>query len=128
MTSPTFEDWLTRFNNHMKRQKRRILLFLDNATCHPALTLSNIKLQFLPPNSTSKVQPLNQGIIKALKARYRKKLLQHLIGQMDLTASATELSRKITILDATYWIAEAWDKTSLTTIQKCFAASGFSNV
>ncbi|KAK3087436.1 hypothetical protein FSP39_005888 [Pinctada imbricata] len=58
MTSEIFTDWLKSFNAKMKREKRNVLLFLDNAPCHPKLTLSNVTLKFFPPNTTiSAVRP-----------------------------------------------------------------------
>ncbi|GFV50387.1 tigger transposable element-derived protein 6 [Trichonephila clavipes] len=59
MTTELFNEWLISLNSDMKREKRHILLFLDNCTVHNnAPPLSNVKLQFFPPNSTSKLQPL----------------------------------------------------------------------
>jgi hypothetical protein len=52
----------------MGREKRKFLLFVDNATSHPKdLKLKNIKIVFLPPNTTSIRQPLDQDIIKNFK-------------------------------------------------------------
>ena len=39
------------------------------------LGLSNMTLVFLPPNVTTVVQPLDQGIITSFKIQYKKKLL-----------------------------------------------------
>lgn len=59
MTTSIFEEWLLNLDKKMGHQKRNILLFLDNATCHAHQpNLKNIKLQFLPPNTTSHLQPL----------------------------------------------------------------------
>ncbi|GFT75932.1 tigger transposable element-derived protein 6 [Trichonephila clavipes] len=64
MTTELFNEWLVSLNSDMKREKRHILLFLDNCTVHNnVLPLSNVKLRIFPPNSTSKLQPLDQGII-----------------------------------------------------------------
>ncbi|CAC5385465.1 unnamed protein product [Mytilus coruscus] len=74
MTEATFLDWIKSVNRIMRLKKRNIILFLDNATSHShEIQLSNVKLSFLPPNTTSKLQPLDLGIIRAFKARYRKK-------------------------------------------------------
>ncbi|GFX15150.1 tigger transposable element-derived protein 6 [Trichonephila clavipes] len=68
MTTELFNEWLITLNSDMKREKRHILLFLDNFTVHNNTPpLSNVKLQFSPPNSTSKLQLLYQGIIHNFK-------------------------------------------------------------
>ncbi|GBN51644.1 hypothetical protein AVEN_130672-1 [Araneus ventricosus] len=54
-------DWLVELDNKIKKQKRKSILFMDNATFHPDdLKLKNINLVFLPPNTTSMLQPLDQ--------------------------------------------------------------------
>lgn len=58
------------FDKKKKKQIRKIILFLDNATSHPDLKLKNINLIFLPPNTTSHCQPLDQFIIQNFKVIY----------------------------------------------------------
>ena len=62
--------------------------FIDNCTAHPKVQdLQSIELFFLPPNTTSEIQPCNQGIINALKAHYRKmvnQLIQAIDGESTL--------------------------------------------
>ncbi|GBL55546.1 hypothetical protein AVEN_89607-1 [Araneus ventricosus] len=71
MTAAIFEEWLTNFNKKMAKEGRKVLLVLDNATCHKHQTvLKNVKLLFLSPNMTSKLQPLDHGIIKWFKLEY----------------------------------------------------------
>ena len=51
----------------MIAEGRIVLLFLDNAPSHPKILqegLKNIKLEFLPNNTTSRLQPCDAGIIK----------------------------------------------------------------
>jgi hypothetical protein len=57
MTGVLFDEWLRKVNNRMKAQKRNIILLLGNCGAHPKLEMSNVKLTFLPPNTTSKLQP-----------------------------------------------------------------------
>ena len=72
-----FRDWFQ--NKFMPRVKRfcsgkgipfKILLLLDNAPGHPdAIEMSNenVEIVFLPPNTTSIIQPMNQGCLDPLK-------------------------------------------------------------
>ena len=73
-------------------QQRNCLMLLDNASSHggadtlltkvgslDAFRLSNLLLLFLPPNCTSVVQPLDQGIIAAFKAHYKGKLARCMV-------------------------------------------------
>lgn len=65
MTSGLFTDWVKDFNARMRRAGRSVLLLLDNAPSHlHDLKLSNVRLVYLPANTTSKLQPLDQGIIQ----------------------------------------------------------------
>ena len=56
-------------------QDRKNLLFIDNAPGHVNLEYSNIKLSFLPPNTTNHLQPLDAGITAQTKAPYKKQML-----------------------------------------------------
>lgn len=61
MTSKLFEDWVMSVNEDMKKDNRSILLIVDNCPAHPEMPgLSNITLRFLPPNTTSEVQPMDR--------------------------------------------------------------------
>ncbi|KAK4513285.1 uncharacterized protein ATC70_011853 [Mucor velutinosus] len=51
---------------------RKVALLVDNASVHKLKEeLSNIKLIFLPANTTSKLKPLDAGIIANFKAQFR---------------------------------------------------------
>ena len=64
MTSEIFTAWIKKFDCSMHQQDRRVLLFVDNCRAHPHVTqLKATKLVFLPPNTTAKLQPCDQGII-----------------------------------------------------------------
>lgn len=105
----------------MRSKKRHIMLFLDNATSHShELQLSNVKLSCLQTNCTSKLQPLDLGIIRAFKARYKKMMLSHLISNMENCITVTELTKQISVLDAINWINKSWNDTNSSTVVKCF--------
>jgi hypothetical protein len=126
MTRDIFHSWLKAMNNKFQRQNRKILLFVDNCSAHPDVQLSNIKVKFLPPNTTSKLQPCDAGIIQTLKTNYRAQLVNHILFHIDNCSSASELAKSVNLLDAMKWILKAWTCLTATTIQKCFRNCGFS--
>lgn len=125
MTCDIMKEWLLQFDRRMGIQKRKILLFLDNAASHPKdLQLTNIKIIFLPPNTTAFCQPLDQGIIKNFKMFYRMMIL-HTLAQMDTVYSVQNLIKTVDQLDAIYFMTKAWDQVTDTTIQNCFRKATF---
>ena len=85
-------------NKRLVKQERRILLFIDNVGSHdPALKdkFSNINIIFLLNNTTSRLQPLDAGIINNFKVHYRR-FAQ--IDSTNLTVSA--LVTKVDVLTA----------------------------
>lgn len=55
---------------NQKKLPIRAVLLLDNAPSHPSekeLVKEDIKVIFLPPNVTSLIQPMDQGVIEWLK-------------------------------------------------------------
>ena len=127
MTSGIFETWLKKFDKHMGRKGRKVLLFLDDATSHSDVQLCNVKLKFLPPNTTSILQPLDQRIIAAMKRKYHKTQLQYMITQMGKSKEkdCSQLLKEINVLKAIYWIKQAWNDVKSNTIAKCFKKCGF---
>ena len=125
MNTIMFDEWLKDLNRSMAKKKRNILLFVDNAPSHPQIKLSNVVIKFFPANCTSELQPMDQGIIKKLKTGYRKRLLRRVIAKIDSCETGDELVKSVNVLDAIYWVAQAWQDVTQETIQKCYARSGF---
>ena len=84
MTTEIITSILGKIYQQMEVSKRKNILFMDNAPCHPK-SLSeqypNIKVVFLPKNTNSRLQPLDSGIIRNFKLKYRKKLLKFVIRE-----------------------------------------------
>lgn len=121
MTADCFRSWLASVNSEMMKRNRNILMFIDNCPAHPkGLRFSNIRVEFLPPNSTSCLQPLDQGIIKVVKHYYRKKLVLRYIAAVDSGQSP----QPITVLDAMQNITAAWHNITRETAANCFRKSG----
>nr|XP_042912844.1 tigger transposable element-derived protein 6-like [Parasteatoda tepidariorum] len=132
MTSSIFTKFLLEWDKELKNEK--VVLLLDNCSAHPAdedLSLKNIKLVFLPPNTTAIIQPLDQGIIRSFKFHYRKMVVQKIISDIDCDSSselltANKLSKSLTILESMHLIRNSWDIVSTQTISNCFKKCGLS--
>ena len=99
MTSDIWTDWLKKMDNLMRCKKRPIVMLCDNCAAHSSdVRLTNIKLVFLPPNTTSLIQPMDQGIIANFKQHYRSLVLRHLMADIDANDTpntrAAELARR----------------------------------
>ncbi|XP_052071173.1 tigger transposable element-derived protein 4-like [Mytilus californianus] len=131
MTSEYFKEWIKAFNNDMQRQRRHVILLVDNCSAHPESAgagLQHVVLKFLPPNTTSIIQPCDQGIIRNLKAYYRSNMVRKVIriieaSEVKLTANA--LARKLTLLDAVHLLKKSWSCVTTLTIINCFKKGGF---
>lgn len=122
MTSELFKDWLKKVDRQMSLNKRKILLFVDNCTAHIDIPgqLNYITIKFLPANTTSMLQPLDQGIIQNFKVLYRKQVVDFILNSIE-----NDTSTAIHLLDAMRFSLKAWNSVSTTTIFNCFKKAGF---
>ena len=129
MNSNLFAELVKGVDRKMRRQNRKILLFMDNASSHQELDLANVKIVKLPAKSTSILQPMDQGIIQALKLKFYKQQSQCIISKMEKSPlSGTDLLKEVTVLDTIYWINRAWKDITSTCIKRCFKKCGFDKV
>lgn len=105
---------------------------MDNFSAHnaavealnslPKTALKNTRIVFLPPNVTSRYQPLDQGIIAAWKAHYKRKWLRFLMFEADHGRDAL---KKMDVLQAMRWGIQAWhNDVTEAAICNCWAKSG----
>ena len=129
MTTELMKEWLISLNKKMVAENREVILFLDNAPVHPHLSLSNIKLQFFPPGTTAKLQPMDAGIIQTLKLKFRKRQLSYILHKLDTdtTSTGAAILRTANILQAINWLSASWRDVLPETIMKCFKSCGFTN-
>ncbi|KAK4325247.1 hypothetical protein Pmani_004205 [Petrolisthes manimaculis] len=70
----------------------RFLLIIDNAPSHPRAMedwADNIEVLFMPPNTTSLIQPINQTVIAAFKAYYQRRTMAQLVQALDNNPNIT---------------------------------------
>lgn len=78
-----FSPYVKRYCEHHKLEPKALLL-LDNAPGHPDQletleTCIPVKVVFLPPNTTSVIQPMDQGVIANFKANYLRRTFRQLV-------------------------------------------------
>ncbi|KAJ5111402.1 mariner-Tc1 transposon family protein [Penicillium argentinense] len=125
MSGQIFEGWLRWFDNTMSG--RKVVLLLDHISAHKAAfeqidegpsPLKNTLVIWLPPNSTSHFQPLDQGIIRTWKAYWKRRWVRFILEEYE---EGRDPSRSMHVLHAVRWGIEAWEfDLSSKTIQRCF--------
>ncbi|XP_015448017.1 zinc finger protein 28 homolog isoform X3 [Pteropus alecto] len=120
MTQLLFQDALLNcYANEMEKYclenniPFKILLIVDNAPGHPPFIGDlhpNIKVVFLPPNITSLIQPMDQGVIAAFKAYYLRRTFAQAIAAVEEDTKKTLMQfwKDYNIYDCIKNLAWAW--------------------
>lgn len=100
----------------------KVILLIDNAPGHPPKTHINfdarVEVVFLPPNLTSLLQLMDQGVIKTFKAYYTRRSFAHLNEAMrkNNELSVKDFWKKFNVLDAVRIIGQSWNEISQKTL------------
>ena len=95
MTGEILATVLMQLNQQLFASNRSVLLIMDNAGCHPdnlKVKFTNIRVILLPPNTTSKLQPLDLGIIQNFIVHYRRLFLRHVLAKIDECETASDVT------------------------------------
>ncbi|EEC14122.1 centromere protein B, putative [Ixodes scapularis] len=94
---------------------------ITDIMAHPkdTLFLRNLRIVFLPANTTSHLQPLDAGIIKNVK--HRKCIVRRFLARV----SRGEDPGKLTLLDAMHYLNASWESVTSETVKNCFRKCGF---
>lgn len=126
MTASIFTKEIRQWDDSLRKEKRKILLLIDNCPAHPKLhNLTNIKIVFLPANCTSVLQPMDQGVIRSFKCNYRRLLILNLIEKID-NSDKTVYDAKVSVLDAIRLFSDAWQSVTEKVIRNCFKKPGLA--
>ena len=129
MTGHIFQEWFQQtfvpaVCKHLRKLKlaEKVVLLLDNCSANPpAAQLSTrdgkITVLYLPKNTTSKIQPLDQGIIANFKINYRRELVRAIVENDKLV---TAYLKSLTLKDAIYMTGTAWGGVKESTILNCW--------
>ena len=104
MDSILFKGWVCEVDRYFTKEGRKFVLLVDKCPAHPSIdNLVPTELIFLPPNTTSKLQPMDQGIIRSL------------------------IIPEFSILDDMQMLDVAWGKVSTKTVVNCFEKAEILN-
>ena len=99
----------------------KAVLFVHN--CSPHLDEEElisadgkVIVKFFPPNVTSLIQPMDQGVLVAIKRQYRRKILEELVFQDNNGTSLVNFLRKIHLLKVLEMITASWNEIQPKTI------------
>ncbi|XP_036597382.1 tigger transposable element-derived protein 1-like [Trichosurus vulpecula] len=130
VTKAIFEDWFSSYfspavEKYCKDRNIafKVLLILDNASGHPTTLGSlceNIKVIFLPPNTASLLQPMNQGNVAIFKAYYLRKIFEQADAKTtgDEAMSLTDFWGNYNIRDAIENIHHAWQQITTNNMRE----------
>uniref|UniRef100_A0AAV1UB04 DDE-1 domain-containing protein n=1 Tax=Peronospora matthiolae TaxID=2874970 RepID=A0AAV1UB04_9STRA len=118
MDGGIFANWLKAFN--LKMSGQNVLLLLDNATSHVNLELPNVHNHFLPPSTTSRFQPMDAGIIRNFKLKYKAQLVQWLL---NMVTAGTE-DKKLDVLSTIRMVIKLCDEVRPEAIRHCWIHTG----
>jgi hypothetical protein len=123
MTCALFMEFLTCLERRMAAKNQKILLFVDQCVAHFEDTseLRNVRVEFLPANTTSVLQPMDKGIIRSLKYKYHKRLVCKFLQRITTTRECY----KVSLFDAISMLAASWNAVSWETIANCYWKARF---
>ena len=120
-----FSSWLVLIDKKFQQEGRKVAMIVNEDVPHTPsiqLQLEAVKLVFLPRHATARHQPCQQGIIRSVKASYRKYLMTKLIAAIE----AGERFH-LDLLDALHLLHLSWVNVSQDTIKSSFLTSGFKS-
>ena len=122
-------NWLCTFDAYIvQTPDRSAALVIDNACDHgyaesiPILFTTDVI--FLPPGTTSRLQPLDAGIISFLKQNYRQKQIENAIDLLE--RGVTVDLCKSDLLNIMKMIYEIWYSMDNRIFQNCWRKIGLA--
>jgi hypothetical protein len=121
LTKEIFIEYLSDINQQLQEKNKKILLILDNFSGHNVTDLSNIKILKLPANTTSVLQPLDLGVINAIKQRYKSYVSTYISTRVFEKEDSFKISiGGINLADVCFWIRESIDAVNIEVYGNCW--------
>ena len=122
MTSTIWEEIIKMLDKKFCSQKKNVVFIIDNCATHSAVKdLKAIKIAYMPPNATSVLQVVDQGIILNFKTKYHNFLIKDIIKLLDKKEFC------VTFMDTIQYIHKSWNDFLKVTINNCFKHAAFNS-
>lgn len=133
VTTSIFQDWFcTYFCPAVEKYcaqnniAHKVLLILDNSTCHPGNLndlSQHVRVEFLPKNTKTRIQPMDQGVKTTFKAYYLRRLINQFKREMNSENKPTvrEYWQNYNIKNAIENIYHSWNDLTLATMNGVWA-------
>lgn len=112
-----------------------VFLVLDNLSCHSEIHYPQVTIIELPPKTTARFQPLDKGIIAAVKRRYKTRLLARTAANLDRLIDSAQAAPRVPrgggldqggqahLLDAARILQDEWGKVTAVQIANCWLSA-----
>ncbi|XP_050792686.1 tigger transposable element-derived protein 1 [Gopherus flavomarginatus] len=132
MTAALFLDWfhkcfIPEVKGYLKEKRLdfKVLLIVGNALGLPAalrFAHNDVEVVFLPPNTTSILQPLDQGMICSFKAVNTRLTFSQICSAMDAdpNLNAIECWKFFNVANCITYIKQAMDAVKPETVNACW--------
>ena len=109
----------------------KAVLFIDNATVHHCdfhTSKMQLKVIFLPPNTTALIQPMDQGVISAFKRNYKSVYTRRLLTASDTTSDQLiDCMKKYNLKDCIFTASDTWKSLSNEVLKNCWHKIGVTS-
>nr|XP_045609707.1 uncharacterized protein LOC123765243 isoform X2 [Procambarus clarkii] len=133
VTSTIFADWyqhnfIPAVDKYLRSKNlpSKAILFVDSAPSHPqalrgTADSDGYRLEFFPPNTSSLLQPLDQGVIAQIKKLYTKQVLWEMFlyteGKGKSREKVVEFWKKFNMRNAVSIITDIWENIDPTCLK-----------
>ena len=127
MTTAVLQTWLTKWNHDLRWMlgNCKAFLIVNNASSHVRDDPSNIKTQYLPLNTTSNLQHMDQGVCRSIKCHYRTRLTErHLVATKE-GQTPKKIAKGIDMMVAMDMMTASWESILPSLNKNCFCHAGF---
>lgn len=124
MTRRLFSQWfhndfVPSVREYSTRQgiESRALLVVDNCSAHNIQFEGGLKsddgkieMIFFPPNITALGQPMDQGVIRSVKTKFKNSILHQILLEKDENKSFEDRLKSINLLEVVKLVAKSWNE------------------